>query len=282
MAKNLDDVLDCDDGKTATDDNNNTESPNNNVSNRRGTKRSFDEVDSAIGSHLDEGSEAEENQEQCQVRKSTTSGKYQLRPRSHHPRRLSDSDWNFPDPIRSKSRHPPLSRYRRKTANARERYRMKQINSAFENLRGVLPSWVCSRRPPSDMTKIATLKLASAYIRSLQDILDGKDPSDTCSWVLSALLEDSNSNSQQDVPNLKGTSANDKCQFATQPDSDPNTDLVSLLCAPPESGGISGGTSQDNLETFSYLTPMVESEAMALLLGYEHPPWNESPPVSLV
>ncbi|XP_064104097.1 achaete-scute complex protein T5-like [Macrobrachium nipponense] len=285
MAKTLDDVLGCDDGKRVTDDNNNTQSPNDqDMTRRRGTKRRFNEVEGAAGSNPDEGrgfdekSEAEEGSEECQVRKST-SGKYQLRPRSQHPRRLSDSDWNFQDPVRSKTRHPPLSRYRRKTANARERYRMKQINSAFENLRGVLPSWACSRRPPSDMTKIATLRLAAAYIRSLQDILDGKDPGDTCSWVLSALLDDSNSSSQQSqTSHPPASSATEKCQLTHPPDSDPDTDLVSLLCAPSESGGV----SQDNLDTFSYLTPMVESEAMALLLGGEHPPWSDSSTVSLV
>ncbi|XP_066937286.1 neurogenic differentiation factor 1-like [Macrobrachium rosenbergii] len=283
MAKTLDDVLGCDDGKRVTDDNNNTQSPNDqDMTRRRGSKRRFNEVDDAAESNPNEGSgfddktEVEEVHEGCQDRKST-SGKYQLRPRSHHPRRLSDSDWNFQDPVRSKTRHPPLSRYRRKTANARERYRMKQINSAFENLRGVLPSWVSNRRPPSDMTKIATLRLAAAYIRSLQDILDGKDPGDTCSWVLSALLDDSNS-SKQNQPHPTASSANDKCQLTNPPDSDPDTDLVSLLCAPPESGGV----SQDNLDTFSYLTPMAESEAMALLLGGEHPPWSESSTVSLV
>ncbi|XP_042882704.1 neurogenin-3-like [Penaeus japonicus] len=103
------------------------------------------------------------------------------------PAPRSDSDWNFGESPQATCA-APLSRYRRKTANARERYRMRQINTAFESLRGVLPSWVCSRRAASDMTKIATLRLASAYIRSLQDILDGSAPQDTCSWVLSTIL----------------------------------------------------------------------------------------------
>ena len=42
----------------------------------------------------------------------------------------------------SKQRPPPLSKYRRKTANARERSRMKEINFAFETLRKAVPSYM--------------------------------------------------------------------------------------------------------------------------------------------
>ena len=62
------------------------------------------------------------------------------------------------------------SKYRRHTANARERDRMKEINVAFANLRGALPSFTCKRI--SSMTKIKTLKLASSYIKTLNDILN--------------------------------------------------------------------------------------------------------------
>uniref|UniRef100_A0A0P4WDR6 BHLH domain-containing protein n=1 Tax=Scylla olivacea TaxID=85551 RepID=A0A0P4WDR6_SCYOL len=195
-------------------------------------------------------------------------GKYQLRPRSIQARRHSDSEWSLQDTLRHKPRPQPLSRYRRKTANARERYRMRQINTAFESLRGVLPSWVCSRRAAADMTKITTLRLASAYIRSLQDILDGNAPEDTCTWVISSILgEDSASQEsktkfqfQEYQPNLK-VSGPDKIQH-TASDSQQDPDLVSLLCTSSDTG-----VFQDNLETFSYLTPMSESEAVALLLG---------------
>ncbi|XP_050726981.1 helix-loop-helix protein delilah-like [Eriocheir sinensis] len=195
-------------------------------------------------------------------------GKYQLRPRSLQARRRSDSEWSIQDTLRHKPRPPPLSRYRRKTANARERYRMRQINTAFESLRGVLPSWVCSRRAAADMTKITTLRLASAYIRSLQDILDGNAPEDTCSWVLSSILGEesgppeskSEFKFQEFQPNPKA-SGPDKIQH-TAGDPQQDTDFVSLLCSSSDSG-----VFQDNLETFSYLSPMSETEAVALLLG---------------
>ncbi|ROT65337.1 Neurogenic differentiation factor 1 [Penaeus vannamei] len=58
-------------------------------------------------------------------------------------------------------RPPPLSKYRRKTANARERHRMKEINDAFETLR-----------------RITTLKLAVNYIRALSHILQDGHPGD--------------------------------------------------------------------------------------------------------
>ncbi|KAG0715330.1 Helix-loop-helix protein delilah [Chionoecetes opilio] len=202
----------------------------------------------------------------------TSGGRYQLRPRSLQARRRSDSDceWSLQDTLRHKSRPPALSRYRRKTANARERYRMRHINTAFESLRGVLPSWVCSRRAAADMTKVTTLKLASAYIRSLQDILDGNAPEDTCSWVLSSILGE-NSSSQESTrnskfhyeecqPNLK-VSGPDKIQH-TASDTQQNSDFVSLLCSSSDTA-----VFQDSLEAFLYLSPMSETEAVALLLG---------------
>lgn len=63
-----------------------------------------------------------------------------------------------------------LSKYRRNTANARERERMKEINTAFSALRGVLPAFATSQMP--SMTKITTLQLASSYIRALSDMLN--------------------------------------------------------------------------------------------------------------
>ncbi|KAG0724423.1 Helix-loop-helix protein delilah [Chionoecetes opilio] len=200
----------------------------------------------------------------------TCGGKYQLRPRSLQARRRSASDceWSLQDTLRHKQRPPPLSRYRRKTANARERYRMRQINTAFESLRGVLPSWVCSRRAAADMTRITTLKLASAYIRSLQDILHGNAPEDACSWVLSSILgEDSASqeskskfHDEQYQPSMK-VSGPDKIQH-TAADTQQDSDFLSFLC-----GSSDTGVFQDNLEAFPVLSPMRETEAVSLLLG---------------
>ncbi|KAG0710788.1 Helix-loop-helix protein delilah [Chionoecetes opilio] len=204
------------------------------------------------------------------IKTPTYGGKYQLRPRSLQARRRSASDceWSLQDTLRHKQRPPPLSRYRRKTANARERYRMRQINTSFERVRGVLPSWVCSRRAAADMTKITILKLASAYIRSLQDILDGNAPEDACSRVLSNILgEDSGSQESKSKfqfeeyqPNLK-VSGPDKIQH-TAADTQQDADFVSLLCSSSDTGVL-----KDNLEAFPYLSPMSETEAVALLLG---------------
>lgn len=73
-----------------------------------------------------------------------------------------------------KTKAAPLSKYRRKTANARERTRMREINSAFENLRKFVPLSLDSETPTSTnekLTKITTLRLAMKYIQKLNDML---------------------------------------------------------------------------------------------------------------
>ncbi|KAK8743311.1 hypothetical protein OTU49_001364 [Cherax quadricarinatus] len=229
-------------------------------------------VGDAVDDNNNNNSNDDKNQTDSQISKTAASSgaKYQLRPRSVHPRRRCDSEWSLEDTLRQhKQRPPPLSRYRRKTANARERYRMRQINTAFESLRGVLPSWVCSRRAASEMTKITTLRLASAYIRSLQDILDGKAHQDTCSWVLSSIFQDA-SHLQESQPDLCDGNHSKTQQALSHTPSD--SDFVSFLCTSTEST-----VFQDSMESFSYLSPMSEAEAMALLLGNEHQPrpWTE-------
>lgn len=101
---------------------------------------------------------------------------YGLRPRTSIRRSVDDRE--SPERPgrkigrRGRGRGNTLSKYRRNTANARERDRMSEINTAFATLRGVLPSFACRRI--SSMTKITTLKLATSYIRALADLL--KDP----------------------------------------------------------------------------------------------------------
>ena len=70
---------------------------------------------------------------------------------------------------RKRTGNSPKSKYRRNTANERERDRMKEINVAFAALRAALPPFACRRVPA--MTKMKTLKLASSYIQALSDVL---------------------------------------------------------------------------------------------------------------
>lgn len=72
------------------------------------------------------------------------------------------------------SKPAPLSKYRRKTANARERDRMREINAAFETLRRAVPSPELSHGCNEKLTKITTLRLAMRYITELRTLLDNE------------------------------------------------------------------------------------------------------------
>lgn len=108
--------------------------------------------------------------------------KYSLRQRSkrennnfkvHTTKTLTKLTKDKKDPKnKPKTKAAPLSKYRRKTANARERTRMKEINSAFETLRKCLPismqsGDICATN--EKLTKITTLKMAMNYIEMLSD-----------------------------------------------------------------------------------------------------------------
>ena len=70
----------------------------------------------------------------------------------------------------------PMSKYRRKTANLRERLRMGEINSAFENLRQKLPNPVQSGKGKCEkLTKINILHVAINYIRAMENLLETGD-----------------------------------------------------------------------------------------------------------
>jgi len=76
-----------------------------------------------------------------------------------------------------------MSKYRRKTANARERLRMGEINSAYEKLKEniPLPSVGLGRQKCEKLTKINLLHIAINYIRTLEDILEtGEEEMDIC------------------------------------------------------------------------------------------------------
>ncbi|KAF0307806.1 Helix-loop-helix protein delilah [Amphibalanus amphitrite] len=80
---------------------------------------------------------------------------------------------------RPKARPPPLSKYRRKTANARERDRMKDINSAFELLERSIPD-LSLRTHAEKVTKITVLRLAINYIKAMTAMLDSDAESAAC------------------------------------------------------------------------------------------------------
>lgn len=71
------------------------------------------------------------------------------------------------------------SKLRRQKANARERTRMHDLNSALDNLRKVVPCYSKTQK----LSKIETLRLAKNYIWALSEILrNGKRP-DVVSYV---------------------------------------------------------------------------------------------------
>ncbi|KAM7362696.1 helix-loop-helix protein delilah taxi isoform 2-T3 [Cochliomyia hominivorax] len=82
---------------------------------------------------------------------------------------------------KSKTKAAPLSKYRRKTANARERTRMREINTAFETLRTCVPPCITNEDSGSTnekLTKITTLRLAMKYIGILSEALANPNEAD--------------------------------------------------------------------------------------------------------
>ena len=76
-----------------------------------------------------------------------------------------------------KAHSAKMSKYRRKTANARERLRMGEINTAFDQLKEKIPlpalGGVNNKIQKCEkLTKINILHIAINYIRALEDILE--------------------------------------------------------------------------------------------------------------
>lgn len=110
---------------------------------------------------------------------SKNGGKYALRTKSIIKRIESEKNratTKRKEP-KEKQKPPPLSKYRRKTANARERNRMKEINDAFLTLQQSIPDL-----PGADaekLTKITVLRLAVNYINALAGVLNSDHVSAT-------------------------------------------------------------------------------------------------------
>ena len=109
------------------------------------------------------------------LRRSARNKEYNLRTSSIINRVETEQRRNTPKKRKPKNKPAPLSKYRRKTANTRERSRMQEVNDAFEELRKVVPGL------PSDkgnITKIIILQLAMNYISALREMLGHEDPMD--------------------------------------------------------------------------------------------------------
>lgn len=103
---------------------------------------------------------------------------YSLRPRQAPKKDEDDSDQeettrpSARKKKKTKQKPGRLSKYRRKTANARERSRMREINEAFEALRRAIPHLSpCNENTGEKLTKISTLRLAMKYITALSNAL---------------------------------------------------------------------------------------------------------------
>ncbi|MPC45385.1 Helix-loop-helix protein delilah [Portunus trituberculatus] len=195
---------------------------------------------------------------------SKTTEKYSLRPRKvvRRLQQLERGSLKNNDSRVPKSRPPPLSKYRRKTANARERHRMKEINDAFETLRRILPDF-CSRRaePASAMTKITTLRLAVSYIRALSHILeDGRRPGNI---FLSDIHLDHSLPSAHNSQPPAACGGNASAQHHLTHISEEQSNLSSLSsCFPSFSSFPSSSTSPSS--SFSYSPPSSSSMSSSL------------------
>ena len=106
--------------------------------------------------------------------RSTPRVDYDLRVSSILNRVETDRKLEAPRALKAKSRPAPLSKYRRRTANGRERTRMQEMNGAFDALRRAVPG-DDDEEAASKQTKITTLRLAMDYIRALRGMLHGAE-----------------------------------------------------------------------------------------------------------
>ncbi|KAH8278788.1 hypothetical protein KR018_009481 [Drosophila ironensis] len=107
-------------------------------------------------------------------------------------------------PTKAKTKAPPLSKYRRKTANARERTRMREINTAFETLRHCVPQAITGEdatNASEKLTKITTLRLAMKYISMLSEAIE--DPSYEREFIGECLEESAQREARVDLEELE-------------------------------------------------------------------------------
>lgn len=112
------------------------------------------------------------------------------------------------DKVKAKPKAAPLSKYRRKTANARERTRMREINSAFETLRNCVPLSISDGTPSNSnekLTKITTLRLAMKYINTLNELLTSPSEHRDTNILLNSIM---NRSSISDASNINNNNNN--------------------------------------------------------------------------
>ena len=96
-----------------------------------------------------------------------------LRARSIQKRLETEMKKHEPKQRPPKQKNSTMSKYRRKTANAKERDRMRCVNDAFERLKNVLPSTEDEVQEEINKgTKVCTLRYAIQYINSLQKLIE--------------------------------------------------------------------------------------------------------------
>ena len=71
-----------------------------------------------------------------------------------------------------RSKKKLLSKYRRKSANAQERARMKKQSDVFEVLKEIVPTEKLMKSDDDKETKVTTLRAAILYINSLKSLLE--------------------------------------------------------------------------------------------------------------
>ncbi|KAL1506586.1 hypothetical protein ABEB36_005917 [Hypothenemus hampei] len=144
----------------------------------------YDDLEDRLSSHVN-FIDSNNNNDDFDSPASLREDKYSLRPRSlrritekqKSPEEEMENNSNTKHTVKgqnkNKTKSAPLSKYRRKTANARERNRMREINQAFEALRRVIPHMQAPTTGSNEkLTKITTLRLAMKYINALSTALN--------------------------------------------------------------------------------------------------------------
>lgn len=114
-----------------------------------------------------------------QTEAEAAAAKYKLRGQAGPGKRRPDNEDRLGRKRSPRTKCPAskMSKYRRKTANARERMRMGEINVAYDRLKDTIPlpsgpSLGIGKGKCEKLTKINLLHIAINYIRTLQRILD--------------------------------------------------------------------------------------------------------------